>query len=99
MSGQRSRRTGVRAELAIAKLLGARKVSSACRAGHDLELAIDDDQMLWIEGGVRAAGFGRLYNWLNQRDILIVEADPREPFVVLRISLAVEIAKAGNEVA
>jgi hypothetical protein len=94
MSRLRSRRTGVRAELAIAKLLGARKVSSACRSGHDLELAIDDDQMPWIEGGVRAAGFGRLYNWLNQRDILIVEADRPKPLVVLRTSLAVEIAKS-----
>ena len=40
MSGLRSRRKGVRVKLAIAKLIGARRVSSAYKAGHDLELPL-----------------------------------------------------------
>ncbi len=46
----------------------------------------------------RAAGFRQLYDWLNQRDVLIVKADHQEPLVVLRMSLAAEIAKSGNGV-
>jgi hypothetical protein len=36
---------------------------------------------------------GRRYCWLNERDVLIVKADRQEPLVVLRLSLAAEIAK------
>jgi hypothetical protein len=41
----------------------------------------------------------QLYRWLNGRDVAILKADRQEPLVVLRMSLAAEIAKAGNEVA
>jgi hypothetical protein len=95
MSGLRSRRKGVRIELAIAKLIGARKVSRAYQAGHDLELALGDDRTLRIECKARADGFGMLYRWLDDRDVLIVKADHKEPLVVVRLSLAAEIAKAG----
>jgi hypothetical protein len=93
MSGLPSRRKGVRVELAIAKLIGARKVSRAYQAGHDLELALGDDRMLRIECKARADGFGTLYRWLDDRDVLIVKADHKEPLVVVRLSLAAEIAK------
>ena len=36
-----------------------------------------------------------LYRRLNQRDVLIVTADCQEPLVVLRLSLAAEIASLG----
>jgi hypothetical protein len=93
MSGLRSRRKGVRTELAIAKLIGAPKVSRAYQAGHDLELALGDNRMLRIECKARADGFGTLYRWLDGRDVLIVKADRREPLVVVRLSLAAEIAR------
>jgi hypothetical protein len=92
MSGLRSRRKGVRVELAIAKLIGARKVSRAYQAGHDLELPLGDD-LLRIECKARAAGFRQLYNSLNDRDLLIVKANRQEPLVVLRMSLAAALAK------
>jgi hypothetical protein len=95
MSGLRPRRKGVRVELAIAKLIGARKVSRAYQAGHDLELLLSDDRMLRIECKARADGFRQLYDWLDQRDVLIVKSDRREPLVVVRMSLAAELAKAG----
>jgi hypothetical protein len=94
VSGLLSRRQGVRVELAIAKLIGAWKVSRAYQAGHDLELALGGNRMLRIECKARADGFRRLYDWLNDRDLLIAKADPQEPLVVLRMSLAAEIAKA-----
>jgi hypothetical protein len=93
MSGLRSRRKGVRVELAIAKAIGARKVGRAYQAGHDLELPLGDDRILRIECKARTAGFRQLYDWLNDRDLLIVKADRQEPLVVLRMSLAAEIAK------
>jgi hypothetical protein len=96
MSGLRARRKGVRVELAIAKLIGARKVSRAYQAGHDLELALGNDRMLRIECKARAAGFRQLYDWLDGRDILIVKADRQEPLVVLRLLLAAEIARAAT---
>jgi hypothetical protein len=92
MSGRWSRDKGVRVELAIAKLIGARKVSRAYQAGHDLELPLGDDRILRIECKARANGFGTLYRWLDDRDVLIVKADYRKPLVVLRLSLAAEIA-------
>jgi hypothetical protein len=92
MSGLHSRGKGVRVELAIAKLIGARKVSRAYQAGHDLELPLGDD-LLRIECKARAHGFRELYSWLDKRDVLIVKADRQEPLVVLRMGLAAEIAK------
>ena len=93
MSGLRSRRKGARVELAIAKLIGARKISRAYQAAHDLELLLGDDRMLRIECKARADGFRELYSWLRERDVLIVKADRQEPLVVLELALAVEIAR------
>jgi hypothetical protein len=86
MSGLHSRRKGARVELAIAKLIGARKVSRAYQAGHDLELLLADDRMLRIERKARAAGFRQPYDWLDERDLLIIKSDRREPLVILRMS-------------
>jgi hypothetical protein len=97
MSGLRSRR-GVRVELAIAKLIGARKVSRAYQAGHDLELPLGDDRMLRIGCKARADGFRQLYDWLNERDILIVKSHRQEPLAVLRLGLAAEIAKGATPI-
>jgi hypothetical protein len=36
----------------------------------------------------RADGFRELYTWLEDRDVLIVKADRKEPLVVVRLSLA-----------
>jgi hypothetical protein len=96
MSGRWSRDKGARVEGAIAKRIGARKVSRAYQAGHDLELAIGDYRMLRIECKARAAGFRQLYDWLNDREMLIVKADRLQPLVVLRMSLAAEIARAAT---
>jgi hypothetical protein len=52
-----------------------------------------------IEVKRRATGFAQLYDWLNDRDVLIGKADRQEPLVVPCVSLAAESAKAGNEVA
>ena len=93
MTGLRSLRKGVRVELAIAKLIGARKVSGAYQAGHDLELLLGDNRMLRIECKARAAGFRQPYDWLDERDLLIIKSDRREPLGILRMSLAAELVK------
>jgi hypothetical protein len=97
MSGLHSRRKGVRVELAIAKLIGARKVSRTYQAGHDLELPLGDDRMLRIECKARADGFGELYRWIDPVDALIIKRDRCEPLVVVRLSLAMQIVKAGTK--
>ena len=43
-----------------------------------------------------AKAFASLYAWLDGRDVLIVKADRQEPLVILRLSLAAEIAKAAT---
>ena len=53
---------------------------------------------LCVEVKARAAGFRELYSWLTNRDVLVVKADRQEPLVVLRLSLAAEIAKLGSAV-
>ena len=50
---------------------------------------------LCLEVKARADGFRELYGWLVDRDVLIVKADRQEPLVVVRLSLAGEIAKQG----
>jgi len=41
-----------------------------------------------IEVKRRGTGFARLYDWLNDRDVLIGKADRQEPSVVLCMSIA-----------
>jgi Holliday junction resolvase len=50
---------------------------------------------LCLEVKARADGFRELYSWLDARDVLIVKADRQEPLIVVRISLAAEIARPG----
>jgi hypothetical protein len=45
-----------------------------------------------VEVKCRAKGFKQLYDWLINRDILIVCADRSEPLVVIPLRLAAEIA-------
>jgi hypothetical protein len=83
MSGRRSRDKGARTERAIVRLLQGQGVLAKKMP------------ILGVDRGVEvkccAAGFSQLYDWLNQRDVLIVNR--QEPLVVLRMSLATEIAK------
>jgi hypothetical protein len=53
---------------------------------------------LCVEVKCRGQGFRELYSWLSGRDLLIVKADRQEPLVVVRLSLAAEVAmrRIGN---
>ena len=97
MSGRRSRDKGARTERAIAKALQANglaavKVSRAYQPDHDIVLPLRGRD-LGIEVKTRADGFHEPYGWLDGRDVLIVKADRQEPLVIVRMSLAAEIAK------
>jgi hypothetical protein len=97
MSGRRSRDKGARIERAIAKVLQAQgfmatKISGMYKPGADISMSLLGSDRA-VEVKRRAAGFRQRHDWLNQRDILIVKADRQEPLVVLRMSLAAEIAR------
>jgi hypothetical protein len=101
MSGRRSRDKGARAERAIVRLLQAQgivatKISGMYRPGADISMAVLGTDRA-VEVKCRAAGFKKLYDWLSDRDVLIVKADRQEPLVVLRMSLAAEIAGGTRE--
>ena len=95
MTGRHSRDKGARTERAIAKVLrangfAATKISRAYQPGHDIVLSLSG-RNLGVEVKARAGGF----QWLSGRDLLIVKADRQEPLVVLRMSLAMQIAERG----
>ena len=97
MSGRRSRDKGARTERAIVRLLRAQgvvaiKISGIYKPGADISMTLLGTDRT-VEVKCRAAGFRELYGWLNDRDVLILKADRQEPLVVLRMSLATEIAK------
>jgi Holliday junction resolvase len=105
MSGRRSRSKGARTERGIVNALQANGVaavrvpfSGACggRFAGDIVLPLMGRE-LCVEVKARADGFRELYSWIDQRDVLIVKADRQEPLVVVRLSLAAEIAKGGTE--
>jgi hypothetical protein len=48
---------------------------------------------LCVEANSRAEGFRELYTWLEERDVLIVKAVRREPLIIVRLPVAVEIAE------
>jgi hypothetical protein len=52
---------------------------------------------LCLEVKARADGFREMYSWLSGRDVLIVKADRQEPLVIVRLSLAIQIAKGRQE--
>ena len=102
MSGRRSRDKGARVERAIVHALkaggfAAERVPLSGAAGGlysgDIVLPLMGRD-LCLEAKARADGFRELYGWLDQRDVLIVKADLQEALVIVRLSLAVEIAQA-----
>lgn len=100
MSGRQSRDKGARTERAIVKVLQAHrfmatKISSMYKPGADISMPLGGSDRA-VEVKCRAAGFRQLYDWLNERDILIVKSDRQEPLVVVRMSLAAEIAKRAS---
>jgi hypothetical protein len=101
MSGRRSRRKGARTERSIVNALHAKGIAAVRvplsgavggRFAADIVLPlIGRDPCAQVKA--RADGFRELYCWLDGRDMLIVKADRQEPLVVVRLSLAAEIAK------
>jgi Holliday junction resolvase len=105
MSGRRSRNKGLRTERGIVTLLkasgfAAERVplsgSVGGRFAGDIVLPLMGRD-LYVEVKCRGQGFRELYGWLEQRHVLILKADRREPLVVLRMSLAAEIVDTHDE--
>jgi Holliday junction resolvase len=98
--GRAPRRKGNRLERALVRVLQAHgfaaervPLSGAVggRFGGDMVIPMMGRD-LCVEVKARRDGFRELYCWLNGRDVLIVKADRHEPLVVLRLSLATQIA-------
>jgi Holliday junction resolvase len=102
MSGRRSRSKGARTDSIVnaqrAKGIAAVRVPLSGAVGGrfagDIVLPLIGRDPC-VEVKARADGFRELYCWLDGRDMLIVKADRHEPLVVVRLSLAAEIAKFG----
>jgi hypothetical protein len=100
MSGGPSRCKDVRTERAIVRLPQAQgiavpKIGGIYNPGTDISRSfIGSDTTIEVKR--RATGFAQLYDWLNDRDVLIGKADRQEPLVVVRMLLAAEIAKAAT---
>jgi Holliday junction resolvase len=100
--GKRSREKGNRTERALVRFLqehgfGAERVPLSGAAGGsylgDLTVPLLGVDRV-VEVKARADGFRELYKWLEQRDVLVVKADRREPLVILPLRLAAVIARA-----
>jgi Holliday junction resolvase len=101
MSGRRSRDNGARAERSIANALRANGIAAVRvplsgaaggRFAGDIALPLLGRD-LCAEVKARADGFRELYRWVTDRDALIIKADRLQPLVVVRLSLAAEVAK------
>jgi Holliday junction resolvase len=101
VTGRRSRDKGARVERAIVRALqgrgfAAERVPLSGAAGGrfagDVVMPLMGREFC-LEVKARADGFRELYSWLDGRDVLILKADRHEPLVVVRLSLASEIAK------
>ncbi len=101
MSGRRSRNKGARTERGIVNALQANGIAAVRvplsgsvggRFVGDVVLPLMGRD-LCVEVKARGGGFRELYRWLDGRDVLIVKADRQEPLVVVRFSLAAQIAK------
>jgi Holliday junction resolvase len=101
MSGRRSRSKGARTERSIVHALQAKGIaavrvplSGAVGGRFDGDIVLPFmGRDLCVEVKARADGFRELYSWLNERDVLIIKSDRQEPLVVVRLSLAAEVAK------
>jgi Holliday junction resolvase len=102
--GRKSRDKGNRFERSLVRLFqdagfGAERVplsGSACGSYcGDLTVPVIGRDLI-VEAKARASGFRTLYQWLENRDALVVRADRREPIVVVRLSLAIEVAVAAE---
>jgi hypothetical protein len=102
VSGRRSRRKGANAELEVLHIgqrlgFAVTKRSRMYRAGHDLDWPLLGVGRR-IEVKWHANGQGRLYAWLAPVYAVIHRGDRREWLITLRLSDALEIAKAAERV-
>jgi hypothetical protein len=64
----------------VPELFGLHPVPEQSASNYARLARLDDMGLLWLL-------------WLHRRDVLVVKSDHQEPLVVVRLSLAAEIAK------
>ena len=95
----RQRQKGDRFERALVKQLQANGIDarrvplsgSAVGFTGDVQAVIAGEQVI-IEAKSRKDGFKQLYQWLVDRDLLVVKADRHEPLVVLPLDCFIDLA-------
>jgi hypothetical protein len=92
VSGRRSGDESTRIERVSARVVQGQGVAAAnislmYKLGADISMSFLGSDTT-IEAKRRATGFAQLYDWLNDRDVLIGKADRQEPLVVLCTSIA-----------
>jgi hypothetical protein len=106
MSGARHRQKGNRLEHAIVHALqshglAAERVplSGAARGrfGGDISVPVLGRDLRG-EAKARGNGFNRLYDWLENRDFLVLRADRKPLLVVVKIELATEVVMAAERI-
>jgi hypothetical protein len=101
MSGRYSRNKGSRAELALVKVLqangfAAEKISRMYRRGPDVSVPLlNFDRRLEVK--IRGRGFGQLYAWLKDADVLVIRGDRQRPLVIVPIDFAIQVAIAAEK--
>ena len=102
--GRASRQKGDRFERKIVRLLqdhafGAERVPLSGSVGGsytgDFTVPLLGRDLV-VEAKARAKGFATLYDWLEGRDALVVQADRKRPLVVLPLALALEVMRAAE---
>lgn len=102
MSGKAPKRKGDRLERATVSLLQAHGIAakrvplSGSVAGYEGDVvATVAGREVVLECKSRA-NFTTLYNWLENRDALVLKADRREPLLVVRLSDALSYREGGD---
>lgn len=101
--GKMQRRKGYRVEHEIEQMfrqmgINARRVplsGSADFVKGDVQIVLKN-KILTAEVKARKDGFRQIYNWLDNKDLLIIKADRKEPLVVLRLKNCIEFLKEGK---
>ena len=89
--GLKSRTKGLRAERAVAHLLGGERVPLSGAAGGQFTGDVVLPTGLRVECKVRARGFKQIYGWLEGNDVLAIKADRRPWLAVLPLETLREL--------
>lgn len=101
--GKMQKRKGYRVENEIEKAFTSSGVNakriplsgSTDFAKGDVQIVLKD-RVLTAEVKARKDGFKQIYEWLDDKDLLVIKADRKEPLVVLRLVDYIKLLREGR---